>query len=138
MGRSKGRREMGLKVTVGPSGADFNGMEDLAIQAAIEYVSARGGGTVHLMPGLFRLETSVRLRSRITLTGSGDETVLFKAPSATTPLVEDTDWYESRVTVADASPFKVGGGMTLQGRCPHKGQNQVTIHTILDIQGDTL
>ncbi|NCO34663.1 MAG: hypothetical protein AUJ92_01265 [Armatimonadetes bacterium CG2_30_59_28] len=129
---------MPIKVTVGPSGTDFTGADDLVIQAAIEYVSARGGGTVEIKTGLYPLSNSVRLRSGISLVGSGEETVLKKQPSATVPLTEDTDWYESRVTVSDASPFKVGGGVMLSGKSPHSGQEQVTITTVLGIEGNTL
>ncbi len=127
-----------MKVTVAPSGADFNGTNDLTIQAAIDYVAARGGGEVKVGPGEYRLNNSVRLRSNIALIGSGTDTVLLKEPSATVSLIEDTDWYESRITVADASPFRVGCGVLLSGKCPHSGMLQVTINTVLAIEGNTL
>ena len=60
---------MPIKVTVGPSGTDFTGADDLVIQAAIEYVSARGGGTVEIKTGLYPLSNSVRLRSGISSSG---------------------------------------------------------------------
>ncbi len=129
---------MTLTVTVAPAGAQFNGADDLVIQAAIEYVAARGGGTVSIAPGLYRLNNSVRLRSRVSLVGAGPDTVLAKEPSETVPLAEDTDWYESRVTVASAAPFRVGGGVMLRGNCPHSGMQQITIHTVLAIEGNTL
>ena len=56
---------MEIKVTVGPDGADFCGLHDRVIQAAIEYVAARGGGTVELKAGIYRLDNSVRLRSHV-------------------------------------------------------------------------
>jgi hypothetical protein len=129
---------MGLRVTVGPEGADFCGTNDLAIQGAIEYVATRGGGTVEVGPGTYLLHNSVRLRSHVRLLGSGPETLLQKTPSVTVPLTEDTDWYDNRVTVSDASAFRVGGGVLLDGKCPHSGVPQVTIHTILAIEGNTL
>jgi hypothetical protein len=61
-----------------------------------------------------------------------------KDPSATVPLVDDTDWYEHRVTVADASAFRVGGGIMLQANCPHGGGLQVAISTVVGIEGNTL
>lgn len=129
---------MNFQVTVGPSGADFCGSDDLAIQAAIEYVAAHGGGTVQVAPGTYRLYNSVRLRSHVQLVGSGPETLLFKEPSTTVPIVEDTDWYETRVTVADASPFRVGGGVLLSGNSPHYGHEQIQIFTVVAIEGNTL
>jgi hypothetical protein len=127
-----------MTVTVGPVGADFNGQDDLVIQAAIDYVAARGGGTVEVRPGLYRLQNSVRLRSGITLVGSGPDTVLFKEPSATVAITEDSDWYDHQVTVADPSPFKVGGGILLQAKCPHSGSEQMVINTVLAIAGNRL
>jgi hypothetical protein len=129
---------MNLQVTVGPSGADFCGSDDLAIQAAIEYVAVHGGGTVQVAPGTYRLYNSVRLRSHVRLVGSGPETLLLKEPSTTVPIVEDTDWYETRVTVADASPFRVGGGVLLSGKSPHYGHEQIQIFTVVAIEGNSL
>ena len=127
-----------MQVTVGSSGTDFIGEGQLAIQGAIDYLASQNGGTVTLQPGAYRLDNAVRLRSRVHLVGAGEKTVLLKNPSVTVPLVEDTDWYECRVTVADASAFRVGGGVLLQGKCPHSGQDQVVIHTIRAIDGRTL
>ncbi len=129
---------MQMCVTVGPSEGDFVGANDLAIQAAVEYVAARGGGTVRLRPGTYSMGNSVRLRRGVRLVGAGADTLLRKEPSATVPLTEDTDWYEARVTVADARPFRVGGGIMLNGRCPHYGSPQVTISTVRAIDGQTL
>ncbi len=127
-----------IEVSVGTGGSDFAGGDDRAIQAAIEYVAARGGGTVRVRPGVYELHNTVRMRSGVALIGAGEDTLLRKAPSATVPLTEDTDWYESRVTVADPSPFRVGGGVVLQAKCPHGGLGQVSVHTILAIEGTTL
>ncbi|MDD5676469.1 MAG: right-handed parallel beta-helix repeat-containing protein [Kiritimatiellae bacterium] len=127
-----------IKVTVGPSGADIIGETHFAIQGAIDYVAALGGGAVELRPGTYRLDNSVRLRSHVHLIGAGEKTVLIKNPSVTVSIVEDTDWYEHRVTVADASAFRVGGGILLQGKCPHSGWDQVVIHTIQAIEDRTL
>jgi hypothetical protein len=125
-----------LHVTVGQTQADFVGTDDLAIQAAVDFVAARGGGTVTVGKGTYRMHNSVRLRSGISLVGSGPETVLFKEPSATVPLTEDTDWYDHHVTVADPSPFRVGGGILIQGNCPHYGGEQIVITTVLAINGN--
>ena len=127
-----------IKVTVGESAADFQGQDDLVIQAAVEYVTAQGGGTVEVRPGLYRLQNSVRLHSGIELVGCGPTTVLQKEPSATVALTDDTDWYDAHATVADTSPFRVGGGVLLRGRCPHYGSEQIVIHTVRAIEGQTL
>jgi len=127
-----------IHVTVGRDNADFVGATSLCIQAAVDYVAARAGGTVEIRPGTFELENSVRLRNHVRLIGSGDKTVLRKGPSATIPLAEDMDWYEWKVTVEDAGPFKVGGGLVLQGNCPHSGRFILTKHTVVRKEGETL
>ena len=97
-----------LEVTVGAEGTTFKGLDDLAIQAAIDYVAARGGGrTVALHDGTYQLHNSVRLRSGVRLVGQGRGTVLRKCASVTVPLTEDTDWYGNRVTVEEASGFRI-------------------------------
>jgi len=126
------------RITVGPDRGDLTGRDSLTIQAAIELVAAQGGGTVELLPGRYDLYNSVRLRTGVEIVGAGEPTVLSKPPSVTVPITEDTDWYDDRVTVADASGFRVGGGGLLQGRCPHSGQPQVFINTVRAIEGNTL
>lgn len=128
---------MPTALTVSPTNGDADA-DALIIQQAIEHVAALGGGTVHVAPGTYHLYNSVRLRSGVRLIGSGPDTLLFKEGSTTVPLVEDSDWYEAKVTVSDASPFRVGGGVLLDGKCPHTAGQQVQIHTVLAIEGNTL
>jgi len=127
---------MAISLTVGPTAA--NEADGAIIQQAIEHVAALGGGTVQVAPGTYRLHNSIRLRSGVRLIGSGPDTLLFKEPSTTVPIVEDSDWYHAHVTVGDASAFRVGGGVLLDGKCPHSGTQQVQIHTILGLEGNTL
>ena len=78
-------------VTVGPSGADFEGQTHRALQGAVEYVAAFGGGTVEVLPGTYRMGNAVHLRSGVRLVGSGEDTVLMKNPSTTTKLADDME-----------------------------------------------
>jgi len=57
-----------------------------AIQAAIDGTAASGGGAVTLPPGEISLDRGLRLRSGVTLRGSGPTTVLRKAPAREYPL----------------------------------------------------
>jgi hypothetical protein len=108
-----------LRVTVGPKKADLVGADDRVIQAAVDYVSRYGGGTVQLLPGTYRLRNAVFLRSGLRLLGSGVESVLLKEPSRTVRLAEDSDWYDREVTLADGRGFRVGDGVCLRARNPH-------------------
>src|SRR5258707_8153728 len=60
-----------VTVTVGPREADLVGSNEKAFQAAIDYVSRLGGGTVHILPGTYRLRNAVYLSSKVRLLGSG-------------------------------------------------------------------
>src|SRR5207248_7707944 len=105
--------EQRLTVTVGPGKADLVGADDKVIQAAVDYVTRLGGGTVHLLPGTYRLRNAVYLQSGVRLLGSGLDAILIKEPSTTTKLVADSDWYDQEITLADASGFQVGDGVCL-------------------------
>ncbi len=74
--------EKRLTVTVGPKDADLVGTDHRVLQAAVDYVTGLGGGTVHVLPGTYRMRNGVYLRSGVRITGSGDDSVLIKEPSA--------------------------------------------------------
>jgi hypothetical protein len=54
--------EQRLTVTVGPRDADLAGKDDKVLQAAVDYVARLGGGTVHVLPGTYRLRNAVYLQ----------------------------------------------------------------------------
>src|SRR5262245_41369589 len=83
-----------LTVSVGPAKADLVGSNEKVIQAGVDYVARFGGGTVKILPGVYRLRNAIYLQSKVRLVGSGKETVLFKEPSVTTKLAADSDWYD--------------------------------------------
>ena len=119
-----------------PAGADFEGDNHRALQAAVDYVSTFGGGTDEVLPGTYRMGNAVHLRSGVRLLGCGDGTVLLKNASFATPLVDDTDWYDWTAAVEDPPGFEVGGGLLLRGKNPHHGGTTVTKHTILVMEGN--
>jgi hypothetical protein len=43
--------EQRVKITVGPEKADLVGSDHRVIQAAVDYASGLGGGTVQILPG---------------------------------------------------------------------------------------
>ena len=115
-----------LTITVGPKKADLVGATDRVIQAAVDYVTRLGGGTVRILPGTYRMRNSVFLQSRVRLLGSGTDSVLVKEPSATTRLIVDGDHWDQEVTLADPKGFQVGDGVRLVSKDPYgKGTNIV-------------
>ncbi|MBI3923346.1 MAG: right-handed parallel beta-helix repeat-containing protein [Armatimonadetes bacterium] len=128
-----------IEVTVGPKRADFVGGDHLILQSAVDYVTKLGGGTVRILPGRYEMGNSLFLRDKLHLLGSGEETILRKCPSASTPLIDDTDWYDTTVHVKDPSIFRVGGGLLLRSKCPFYANRMLNIKlTVTGIEGNVI
>jgi len=100
-------------ITVGLKNADIMGNDNRALQAAVDYISALGGGTVEIQSGTYTMYNSLHLRSNITLRGQGDKTILYKANAAESPLILDGDFGEEQITLQNADGFEVGYGVSI-------------------------
>jgi hypothetical protein len=125
-----------LTISVGPAKADLVGTDHRPLQAAVDYLAALGGGTVRILPGVYRLRNAIYLRSKVRLLGSGEDTVLVKEPSVRTKLAVDSDWYDQEITLADAAGFQVGDGVCLRTRNPHNGGVSVAKRTLTARNGN--
>jgi hypothetical protein len=123
-------------VSVGPRDGDLQGTSDKAIQAAVDHVAQRGGGTVRILPGTFRLRNAIYLPSRIRILGSGMESILIKEASVTTKLAASSDWYDQEVTLADARGFQVGDGVCFRAKNPDTGGPVVIKRTLVARSGN--
>lgn len=128
------------RVTVGQenSKADFRGNTHKVIQGAIDYVARYGGGTVQILPGVYRFSNAVYLSSHIHIIGSGSSTIFVKEPSVETEFVKDSDWYEQCITVANTERFKIGDGLCIRTKNPHHGGIDIIKRTIISIDGNRL
>lgn len=133
------RNRQDLVLTVGQNEGDLQGKDDKIIQAGIEYLNRIGGGTLHILPGVYNLRNAIYLHTNITLRGSGERTVLRKSDSVVTKLLRDSDWFEYGVQVGDVKGFVPGGGIMLRSK---KGagdwQYDVLRATVTAIEGDVL
>jgi len=133
------RNRQDLVMTVGQTEGDLQGDDDKVIQAGIEYLHRLGGGTLHILPGVYNLRNAIYLRPNVTLRGSGEETILRKAVSVVTALARDSDWFEYGVQVADTKGFVPGAGVMLRSK---KGagdwQYDVLRATVTAIEGDII
>ena len=133
------RNRRNLVLTIGQTEGNLQGRDDKTIQAGIEYLDRVGGGTLHILPGVYNLQNAIYLRPNITLRGSGERTVLRKAGSVVTALVRDSDWFEYGVQVNDVKGFVPGGGIMLRSKTgTGDWQYDVLRATVTAIQGDVL
>ena len=128
--------EQRLTVTVGPANADIVGTSEKPIQAAVDYVARFGGGTVKILPGTYRLRNAVYLQSKVRLIGGGLETVLIKEPSVTTPLAQDSDWFDQEITLTNATGFEIGDGICLRTKNPGNGAIEIAKRTLVARTGN--
>jgi hypothetical protein len=124
-----------VHLRVGLADGDVTGKDNRALQAAVDYVAQRGGGTVEILEGTYAMYDSLHLRSNVTVRGQGEETVLRKCDGVSVPLVLDGDYGEEQVTVADRSPFRVGMGVAVAD--DHAGGFHTTVGTITWQDGAT-
>ena len=134
------RNPQRMEITVGQGEGDLQGSDDKVIQAAVDYVGRLGGGTVRILPGTYTMRNSIFLRSGITLRGAGEKTVLRKAPSVSSPVVREADWFEYCVQVADAKGFTIGCGIAVQNKQADSEHDvtAVQLFTVTDIRGNVL
>ncbi len=100
-----------IRITVGVRDAEIVGSDNRALQAAVDYVGNLGGGVVEIGPGEYLMRDSLHLRSRVTVRGAGESTVLKKDAEVRSLLAADGDFGEAAITVQDPAGFKVGHGV---------------------------
>jgi hypothetical protein len=100
-----------VRITVGLADADLVGRDNRALQAAVDYVAALGGGTVEIGPGEYLMRDSLHLRPRVTVRGAGDKTVLKKDAAVVSPLAADGDFGEEAITLVEPAGFELGRGV---------------------------
>jgi hypothetical protein len=133
------RHRKNIVLSVGQKEGDLQGDDDKVIQAGIDYLHRLGGGTLHVLPGVYNLCNAIYLRSNIILRGSSEKTILKKTPSVVTALTRDSDWFEYGVQVADTKGFVPAGGIMLRSKTgPGDWQFDVQRATVTAIEGNVI
>ncbi len=122
-------------VRVGVDQGDIHGADNRALQAAVDYVAAIGGGVVEVGPGEYLMRDSLHLRSRVIVRGVPGKSVLRKAPSAVSPLKLDGDYGEEQITLAIPAGFAVGDGVAIWDK--NANGFHTTVARITGARGDT-
>ncbi len=108
-----------VRITVGVRDADIMGSDNRALQAAVDYVGNLGGGIVEIGPGQYLMRDSLHLRSRVTVRGAGEKTVLKKNGEHRSLLAADGDFGEAAITVKEPAGFEIGGGVYVASKSQH-------------------
>jgi hypothetical protein len=123
-------------IRVGTREGDLVGDSEKVLQAAVDQLAARGGGTVLIGPGTYKLRNAVYLPSRVRLNGSGPDSILLKDPCVSTKLAASSDWYDQEITLADARGFQLGDGVCLRAKDPDTGGPVVIKRTLVARSGN--
>jgi parallel beta-helix repeat protein len=100
-------------LNIGSKSGDLTGSSNLVIQAAIDYLSYLGGGTVKIAEGSYDVEAAIHLRSNVHLEGVPGKTILRKCAEIISPLIADADLHEKQVSVKYPGFFQVGHSITI-------------------------
>jgi len=100
-----------VQITVGHSDAEIIGHDNRALQAAVDYAGNLGGGLVLIGPGEYLMRDSLHLRSRVTVRGASNGTVLKKVREHRSPLAADGDFGEAAITLQHTEGFTIGRGV---------------------------
>lgn len=122
-------------ITVGRDNAQLIGSDNRALQAAVDYIAALGGGTVAIGPGEYLMYDSLHLRANVTVKGTKDKTILRKADGAVSALTLDGDFGEQQITVEDPNGFAVGYGVAIWDK--NSGGFHTTVARITGRNGNT-
>jgi parallel beta-helix repeat protein len=101
------------RITVGLKDADLIGTDNRALQAAVDYITALGGGTVEVQAGEYLMRDSLHLRPHVTVRGVRGKTILRKTDGVVSALALDGDFGEEQITVESPSGFAVGCGVAI-------------------------
>ena len=129
--------ETSKTITVAQSGeADVIGNDSYALNKAAEMLSP--GDTLKIGPGEWMMDNSLVIKvSDITVIGKVGETILKKSAGLSSVLVDDGDYGESILRVADPDKFKAGMGITVKDNVLNQGWD-ISVTTVTAVRGDTL
>eukprot|EP01035_Chromulina_nebulosa_P050971 gene50971-69347_t len=92
-------------VTVAQDGSpDVLGADSATLQRAMDLL--RTGDTLEIGPGTYRMNNSLFVPSGVTVRGTKGLTVLRKSAGAESALIEDGDYGETRLIVAEPGKFR--------------------------------
>jgi hypothetical protein len=120
-------------ITVAQSGnADVIGSDSTALQKAADML--RSGDTLVIGPGIYQMDASLLIPSNVTVRGTAGQTILMKTRGVESKLIEDGDFGESYLSVADPEKFHPGMGVEILDDTLKDGWD-VTISKVVAVHG---
>jgi parallel beta-helix repeat protein len=123
-------------VTVAQTGqADVLGSDDVALQKAAD--TLRPGDTLMIGPGTYQMNNSLFVPSGVTVRGTVGRTILHKSSGVESLLIQDGDYGESQLTVAEPQKFRPGMGLTVMDDTLNSGWD-VSVTRVTAVEGNIL
>jgi parallel beta-helix repeat protein len=123
-------------VRVAQSGtADVIGTDNVALQKAADLL--RPGDTLEIGPGTYTMNNSLFVPSKSTVRGVPGQTILKKSPGVESRLIEDGDYGERQLAVAEPEKFHPGMGLAVMDDSSSSGWD-ISITTVTAVEGNIL
>jgi len=123
-------------ITAAQSGsADVIGSDSAALQKAADMLHP--GDTLLIGPGTYRMDASLLIPSNVTVRGTAGQTILLKSRGVESALIEDADYGDSYLSVADAEKFQPGMGVEILDDTLSTGWD-ITISRVAAVRGKML
>jgi parallel beta-helix repeat protein len=123
-------------ITVAQSGtADVVGSDSTSLQKAADML--RPGDTLVIGPGTYQMDASLSIPSNVTVRGTAAKTILLKSRGVESVFIEDADYGESYLSVADPQRFHPGMGVEILDDTLKEGWD-VTISKVVAVHDHML
>ncbi len=123
-------------VKVAQSGpADITGNDNVALQKAADLL--RPGDTLEIGPGTYTMNNSLFVPSKVTVRGTPGQTILKKGPGVQSRLIDDGDYGERQLAVAEPEKFQPGMGLSVMDDTSASGWD-VSVTAIAAVEGNLL
>jgi parallel beta-helix repeat protein len=123
-------------ITMAQSGpADVVGSDSAALQKAADLL--RPGDTLSIGPGTYAMDNSLFAPSGVTVRGTAGKTVLRKSRGVESALVEDGDYGDTVLAVAEPDKFRPGMGVSVLDDTLKSGWD-ISVTTVTAVKGPYL
>ena len=123
-------------IRVAQSGdAEVAGADNVALQKAADML--RPGDTLAIGPGTWQMDNSLFVPSGVTVRGTPGKTILLKSRGVESALIEDGDYGESYLAVAQPEKFRPGMGITVLDDAQASGWD-ISVSAVTNIKDHVL